>query len=144
MSRGVKFWIAIGLVIGSLFVVAFVAAAIVGAFSSGGDQLYLRVRNDTQRLVKVKWCTNVSCSGDFDPQSVTKLEPGEYKRRDLPADDVVDVFVLEDANGNEVGCLPIRVDRTYEDLPNKNLLMVVRVSQATPCPGEIVSPARAF
>jgi hypothetical protein len=143
MSRGVKFWIAIGVLIGTLFAAAFVAALIAGAFTSGGDELFLRVRNDTQRFVKVKWCTNASCTGDFDPQSTTKLEPGKYERRDLPAEDIVDVFVIEDANGREIGCLPVRVDRTYEDLPVKNLLMVVRVSQATPCPGQIVTPAPA-
>ena len=143
MSRGLKFWIAVGVAIGLLAAAGIVAAAIVGALSSGGDELLLRVRNDTQRFVEVKWCKNTSCTGDLDPLSTTELEPGEYQRRDLPADDVVDLFVIEDANGDEVGCLPVRVDRTYDDLPVKNLLVVVRASQATPCPGEIVTPAPA-
>ena len=142
-SRGLKFWIGVGVVIGVLLVAAFVASAIVGAFSSGGDELLLRVRNDTERFVKVKWCTNADCTGEFDPQSTTRLEPGEYKRRDLPADDVVDVFVIEDANGHKLGCLPIRVDKTWKDLPVENVLTVVRVSEATPCPGRIVTPSLA-
>jgi hypothetical protein len=141
ISRGLKFWIAVGVVIGLLATGGIVAAAIVGALSSGGDELLLRVRNDTQRFVEVDWCRNTSCTGDLDPLSTTELEPGEYQRRDLPADDVVDLFVIEDASGDEVGCLPVRVDRTYDNLPVKNLLVVVRVSQATPCPGEIVTPA---
>ena len=143
ISRGVKFWIGVGIVVGTLFAVAFLVAAIVGAFSSGGDTLTLRVRNDTQRFVEVKWCNTASCDGDFDPISTTKLEPGEYTRRDLPADDIVNLFVIKNVNGTSIGCLPVRVDRTYQDLPDKNTLTVIRVSQATPCPGEIVTPAPA-
>jgi hypothetical protein len=140
VSRGLKFWIGVGVAFGVVFMAVLVAALVAGAFSSGGDELALRVRNDTERFVRLDWCETDSCSGDFDPLSTTRLEPGEYQRRDLPAHDIVDLFVLEDVNGDKVGCLPVRVDRTYEDLPNKKILVVVRVSQATPCPGEIVYP----
>jgi hypothetical protein len=143
VSGGLKFWIGAGVVVGLLVVAAFVAAVIAGAFESE-DELALRVRNDTQRAVALKWCDEVACDGDYEPLSTTHLEPGEYDRRDLPAHDIVDLFVVEDAEGNRIGCLPVRVDQTYENLSNKRLLMVVRVSSATPCPGEIVTPEPAF
>jgi hypothetical protein len=139
ISRGLKFWIAVGVVIGLLFVAAFVAALIAGALSSGGDDLKLRVRNDTGGSVTVKWCSKVACNGDFDPIDTVHLDPGEYARRDLPSADVADLFVVE---GPQVGrvCLPIRVDRTFQGLPGKKTVVAVRISQATPCSGEIVTP----
>jgi hypothetical protein len=139
ISRGLRFWIAVGVVIGLLFVAAFVAALIAGALSSGGGDLKLRVRNDTGGRVTVKWCSNVACNRDFDPIDTMQLDPGEYTRRDLPSDDVADLLVVE---GPQLGriCLPIRVDRTFQGLPDKKTVVAVRISQATPCPGEIVTP----
>jgi hypothetical protein len=139
ISRGLKFWIAVGIVIGLLFVAAFVAALIVGALSSGGEDLNLRVRNDTAGRVTVKWCSKVACNGDFDPIDTMHLDPGQYLRRDLPSDDVADLFVVE---GPRLGlvCLPVRVDRTFQELPDKQTVVAVRISQATSCPGEIVAP----
>jgi hypothetical protein len=142
VSGGVKFWIGVGVVLGLLVVAAFVAAVIAGAFDSG-DELALRIRNDTDREVALKWCSEVACDRDTEPLSTTHLDPGAYERRDLPAHDIVDLFVVEDADGNRVGCLPVRVDRTYEALADKQLLTVVRVSSATPCPGLIVTPEPA-
>jgi hypothetical protein len=142
VSGGLKFWIGVGVVVGLLAVAAFVAAVIAGAFETS-PELALRVRNDTQRAVALKWCDEVACDGDYEPLSATHLDPGEYERRDLPAHDIVDLFVVEDADGNRIGCLPVRVDRTYEGLPDKRLLTVVRVSAATPCPGVIVTPEPA-
>jgi hypothetical protein len=141
VSRGVKFWIGVGVALGALLVAAFVAAVIAGAFGSGDDQLALAIRNDSGQSVDVRWCETASCGGDFDPLSTTSLEPGEAGRRDLPADDVVDLFVVEDADGKRLGCLPIRVDRTYSTLADKTAVVAVNVSQATPCPGEIVTPS---
>jgi hypothetical protein len=142
ISRGVKFWIGVGILVGLLFVAAFVAALIAGAFSSAGDDLRLRVRNDTGGRVTVKWCTTARCNEDFGPIATVHLDPGEYARQDLPADDVVDLFVVEGSGVGRV-CLPVRVDRTYEGLTNPETVVVVRVSQATPCPGEIVTPRPA-
>ena len=50
-----------------------------------------------------------------------------------------DLFVVE---GPQIGrvCLPIRVDQTFEGLPDKQMVVAIRISQATPCPGEIVTP----
>jgi hypothetical protein len=139
ISRGLKFWIAVGVVIGLLFLAAFVAALIAGALSSSRDDLNLRVRNDTRGRVTVKWCSMVACNADFDPIDTMHLDPGEYARRDLPSDDIADLFVVE---GPRVGrvCLPIRVDQTFEGLPDKQRVVAVRLSQATRCPGEIVTP----
>lgn len=142
ISRGLKFWIAVGVVIGLLFVAALVAALIVGAFSSGGDDLKLRVRNDTPGRVTVEWCSTVACDGGFDPIDTLHLDPGEYEREDLPADDVVDLFVAEGARVGRV-CLPVRVDRTYQGLSDKQTVVAVRISQATRCPGSIVTPLPA-
>jgi hypothetical protein len=144
MSRGLKFWIGVGVALGVLIAAAFVAAVIAGALSSGGDELALRIRNDTGQRVSVEWCETASCDGDLDPLSTTHLDPGEYRRRDLPADDIVDLFVIEDADGDRAGCLPVRVDRTWQELLLKNEVVVVRVSEATPCPGKIVTPRAAF
>jgi hypothetical protein len=141
-SRGLKFWIGVGVVVGLLFVAAFVAAIVAGAFDTE-NTLELRVRNDSPRLVDVKWCETAACDGDFDPLLATELEPGEYAHIALPADDIVDLLVLENRSHDRVGCLPVRVDRTYDSLVDKQTRVVVRVSQATPCPGEIVDPVPA-
>lgn len=140
ISRGVKFWIAVGVLFAVVIAAAFVAAIIVGGLSSGEAELALRIRNDTAKRVDVKWCEEVSCDVYDEPYSTMHLDPGEYARRDLPASDVVDLFVIENAAGHRVGCLPVRVDRTYESLADKRTVVAVHVSDATPCPGEIVTP----
>jgi hypothetical protein len=139
VSGGLKFWIGVGIVLALLFAAAFVAAVIAGAFDSE-PELALRLRNDTGQEVALKWCNDVACDGASDPLSTTHLDPGEYDRRDLPAHDIVDLFVVEDADGDRIGCLPVRVDRTYESLADTQRVTVVRVSSTTPCPGEIVTP----
>ena len=144
VSRGLKFWIGVGVAVGVLVAAAFVAAIVAGAFDTSGDALRLRIRNDSPRVVRMKWCDTAACDGEYDPLGTLRLDPGEYRRFDLPADDVVDLFVLEDANGDRIGCLPVRVDATYAKLPLKRMLTVVRVSEATPCPGEIVDPMPVF
>jgi hypothetical protein len=139
ISRGLKFWIGVGVVIGLLVVAGLIALVVVGAFAKE-DTLELRIRNDSQRFVVVKWCEKASCKGDFDPLVSTDLEPGEYTHLALPADDIVDLLVLENASHDRIACLPVRVDRTYDALADKRRRTVVRVSQATQCPGEIVEP----
>lgn len=139
ISRGLKFWIAVGVGVGLLAVAGAIAITIQGTFEDA-PQLALRIRNDTAQRVTVKWCENVSCDGTYDPQSVTHLDPREYARRDLPADDIVDLFVVEDGQGNRIGCLPVRVDESYDSLLDKRQVTVVRASAMTPCPGEIVRP----
>ena len=142
ISRGVKFWIGVGVLFGTLLAIAFVVALIAGAFSSGGDSLRLRIRNDTSGRVTVDWCDTVACNGDFERIDRLHLDAREYAREDLPPDDVVDLFVVSGAKIGRV-CLPVRVDRTYEGLADPKTVVVVRVSQATPCPGEIVTPRPA-
>ena len=142
ITRGVKVWIAVAIAFGTLVVASFIAAFIAGLFDSGPPKLALRIRNDTGRAVALKWCEQASCHGELDPRSTTHLAAGESARRDLPAHDIVDLFVVEDGNGRRIGCLPVRVDRTYEQALGHSL-QVVRVSQATPCPGEIVNPSPA-
>jgi hypothetical protein len=142
VSTGLKFWIGVGVLLGLLAVAAFVAAVVAGAFKSE-PRLALRLRNDTPGAVALKWCDEVACDSGYDPMSTTHLDPGAYARRDLPAHDVVDLFVVENASGRRIGCLPVRVDRTYAGLADKRTLMVVRVSAMTSCPGEIVTPQPA-
>jgi len=142
ISRGVKFWIGVGVLLVAVLAAAFVAALIAGAFSSSGDTLRLRVRNDTAGRVAVDWCDTVACDGDFDALGTWHLEPGEYARIDLPADDVVDLFVVKGAT-IEKACLPVRVDRTYGELSGRETVVVVRISEAARCPGEIVTPRPA-
>jgi hypothetical protein len=142
ISRGVKFWIGVGVLCGTLVAIAVVAALIAGAFSSGGDSLRLRIRNDTNGRVTVERCDTVACNGGLEPIDSVHLDAREYAREDLPPDDVVDLFVV---SGVKVGrvCLPVRVDRTYEGLADPKTVVVVRISEATPCPGEIVTPRPA-
>jgi hypothetical protein len=142
ISRGVKFWIGVGVVVGLLLLAAFVAAVIAGAFSSGIDTLRLRVRNDTSSRVTVDWCNTVACNRALEPIDRLHLDPGEYARADLPADDIADLFVVSGATIGRV-CLPVRVDRTYEGLTDPKTVVVVRISEATRCPGEIVTPRPA-
>jgi len=69
ISRGVKFWIGVGVLFGTLLAIAFVVALIAGAFSSGGDSLRLRIRNDTSGRVTIDWCDTVACNGDSRPST---------------------------------------------------------------------------
>jgi hypothetical protein len=140
MSRGVKFWIAAGIVLALLAAAGFVAALIAGAFETGGDRLALNIHNDTSSPVRVRWCDSAGCGGDFDPRWSATLEPGEAEIHKLPAADVVDLFVLEDTDGDVIGCLPVRVDRTWADLADKEGVVSVSLSQASSCPGDIVTP----
>jgi len=143
ISRGVKFWIGVAVLLATILAAALVAALIVGALSSSGDALRLRVRNDTGDRLTVKLCETVACNSGFDPFDTWHLEPGEYVRTDLPADDVVDLFVVRGTPSGRA-CLPVRVDRTYEELSDRKTVVVVRLSEATPCPGEIVTPRPAI
>jgi hypothetical protein len=140
ITRGVRFWIALAIAFGTLVVASFIAAFVAGLFDSGPPALALRIRNDTGSDVTLKWCDRADCDGDLDPRSTTQVDSGQSARRDLPAADVVDLFVVEDGDGGRIGCLPVRVDRVYQTLPSKRDVTVVRVSEATPCPGEIVEP----
>jgi hypothetical protein len=140
ITRGVRFWIALAIAFGTLVVASFVAAFVAGLFDSGPPKLALRIRNDTGNEVTLRWCERTDCDGDLDPRSTTQLGAGESARRDLPAHDVVDLFVVEDSDGHRISCLPVRVDRVYEAIASKRDVTVVLVSEATPCPGEIVEP----
>jgi hypothetical protein len=142
ISRGVKFWIGVAVLLAAVLAAAFVAAVVVGALSSSGDALRLRIRNDTGDRVTVEMCDTVACNGGLDPFDTWRLDPGEYTRTDLRADDVVDLFVVKGTISGRA-CLPVRVDRTYEELPDRKTVVVVRISEATPCPGEIVTPRPA-
>jgi hypothetical protein len=140
IGRSHKVWIGVAVLFGTFVAAAFVAGFVAGLFGSGGSTLALRIRNDTGRRVTVKWCDTVACNGDLNPIDTLHLDAGGYTRENLPADDVVDLFVL-DHGGASRRCLPVRVDRTYERLANKKGVVVVRASQATPCPGTIVTPS---
>jgi hypothetical protein len=137
ISRSHKVWIGVAVLFGTFVAAAFVAGFVAGLFDSGGPMLALRIRNDTGRQVTVDWCDTVACTGGA--RDTLRLGAGSYTREDLSADDVVDLFVIHGGAGRS--CLPVRVDRTYEGLANKKTAVVVRVSQATPCPGTIVTPS---
>jgi hypothetical protein len=140
ISRGIKVWIGVGVLLG----VAVVAAYFVGVallVSSQPSTLALRIRNDTKRSVVVKWCSTETCADAFDPIETYHLDPRVSAEQDLPRTDVADLFVVYDRSGNRRRCLPVRVGSTYDRLRDKNREVAVDVSEATPCPGAFVVPS---
>ncbi|MDQ2984277.1 MAG: hypothetical protein M3R70_10225 [Actinomycetota bacterium] len=139
ITRGLKFWIGAGVAIGALGVLAYIAALIALAiWGDTGDKLGARIHNDTGRAVVVKWCDNYRC--DFGSErSKDEIAPGLSAEQTLPAEDLVDLFVIYDGD-KRIGCLPVRVHDAWKALDDKQAEVHVSVSQKTRCPGAAVVP----
>ena len=68
------------------------------------------------------------------------LDPGLQTERNVPADDLVDVFRVK-RPGQAEECLPLRVHDAFVGAGSRTpLTLAARLSDATPCPGTTVRP----
>jgi len=133
-TRGVKFWIALGVAVGTLLVVsAFLAFAL---FSTTTTNVTLRLVNDTGSRAAVRGCDDSDCATFW---THADLDPGLSAERDVPVDDVVEYFEVKQS-GRMLKCLPLRVHDAYERSGEEASVLVARLSAATPCPGITVLP----
>jgi hypothetical protein len=133
-TRGVKFWIALGVGLGTLLIVSvFLAFAL---FSNSETAITLRLVNDTGSPVTVHGCDDSDCATFW---TQAKLDPGLNAEREVAAEDVIDYFDVKQP-GQTAECLPIRVHDAYEQSGEEAQVLVAKLSAATPCPGTTVLP----
>jgi hypothetical protein len=134
ITRGVKFWIVLGVALATLVVVTvFVAVAV---FSTSTTDVTVRLVNDTRSRVAVRGCVDSDCATIW---THADLDPGLSTERDVPVDDVIEYFEVKQA-GRTLECLPLRVHDAYERSGEQASVLVARLSAATPCPGITVLP----
>jgi hypothetical protein len=72
------------------------------------------------------------------------LDRGLSTERQVPVDDLIDVFQVT-LPGAQRSCLPLRVhDAFLRGGSDPSLVLVAKLSQATPCPGQTVLPRTVF
>jgi hypothetical protein len=137
-TRGVKFWIAVGVALGVALTAGIILA--VALSSSSEPDVTLRLVNDTGASVTVRGCDDTSC---FSFWMHADLDPGLQTEREVPADDLVDVFRVK-RPGLAEECLPLLVHDGYVLAGSQTpLTLVAKLSDATPCPGTTVRPRPA-
>jgi len=83
--------------------------------------------NDTSRDVHLKLCSDDRCH-HFDYSE--GWHAGQSAQENISDRDLLTRWLVQgDADGRTLGCLPLRFDQKYDDV-------VVRISQAVPCPGK--------
>jgi len=133
-TRSVKVAIAIGTVLGAAALIAFFVLPFF--FSSSTSDVTLRLVNDTDAEASVRGCDDPTC--DF-PWMHADLDPGLSTERDVPTDDLVDLFRFE-RSGQDL-CLPLRIhDAFVRHGSDTAVVLVGRLSTATRCPGSTVLP----
>jgi hypothetical protein len=136
-TRGVKVAIAVGTAIAAAGLVAFFVLPLF--FSSSTSKVTLRLVNDTHAKTSVRGCDDQSC--DF-PWMHANLDPGLSTERNVPTDDLVDLFRFT-RSGQDL-CLPLRIhDAFVRHGSDTSVVLVGRLSRATPCPGSTVLPGAA-
>jgi hypothetical protein len=137
IGRGVKLAIAVATAIGTAVIVGIVVA--VAFFGSNGEtKINLRLVNDTGREVQVRGCDDATCDTSW---MHADLDPGLATERRVAVDDLVDVFELK-ARAAGKRCLPLRVHDAYvQGGSDAGLVLVAKLSAATPCPGVTVLPS---
>jgi hypothetical protein len=136
-TRGVKAAIAIGTALGAAALVGFLVLSIF--FSASTSEVTLRLVNDTHGKANVSGCDDPSC---FSTWMHADLDPGLTTERDVPTDDLVDVFQFH--QGGHDLCLPLRIhDAFVRHGSDTSVVLVGRLSRATPCPGSTVLPGAA-
>jgi hypothetical protein len=136
-TRPVKLAIGIATALGALLLLAIFILPIV--FSSEETSVTVRLVNDTPGNVTVRGCNDPDCVSTW---MHADLGPGLATERDVVADDVVDTFRFE--REGEDACLPLRVHDAYNRYgSDPGVILVGRLSRATPCPGITVLPEAA-
>ncbi|MGZ4382706.1 MAG: hypothetical protein ACXVZ3_14935 [Gaiellaceae bacterium] len=133
ITRGIKLWIALGVILATLVIVG--ASVAVALFSTNTTDVTVRLVNDTGSRVTVRGCDDSDCTTFW---AHADLDPGLSTERDVPVNDVVEYFEVERSGRTE--CLPLRVHDAYERSGEQASLLVARLSAATPCPGITVLP----
>jgi hypothetical protein len=134
-TRGVKIAIGIGAALGTAAIVAvFAVPVFVG--SSKEPAVTLRLLNDTPERVAVRGCNDAEDC--FSTWMHRDVDPGLTTESSVPADDVIEPFRVKFPGRREI-CLPVRLHDAVERYADAGAF-VVRISQATPCPGTTVLP----
>jgi hypothetical protein len=130
-TRPVKLVIGIATLLGALVVLGIIVASF--AFSSSETELTLRLVNDTHNQVKLRGCDDPGCTTTW---THADLDPSRFTERQVAADDVIVLFRL-----GEESCLPLRIHDAYvRHGSDPDVVLVARLSRATPCPGTTVLP----
>jgi hypothetical protein len=139
-GRAVKLAIAAGVVLALAAIAALVLAAVLSSPARETDTT-LRLVNDTRVRTSILGCNEQSCDTTW---THADLDPGLSTERDVPVDDVVDYFRIELPGGTE-RCLPLLIHDAYlRGGRDSSLVLVARLSRATPCPGRTVLPQATF
>ena len=136
-TRGVKFWIAVGVALATLILVGIILG--VALSSSSETDVTIRLVNDTGAPVRVRGCDSdtLDCTSYW---TEVNLDPGLQMERDVPADDVVEPFTVK-RRDQEEECLPLLVHDAFVRAGSQvPLTLVAKLSKATPCPGTTVRP----
>jgi hypothetical protein len=134
ITRGIKLWIGLGVVVTTLAIIGvFLAAALV---STSTTDVTVRLVNDTRASVTVRGCDDSDCATTW---TQADLDPGLNAERDVPVADVVEYFEVKPSGGT-IKCLPLLVHDAYERSGERASVLVARLSAATPCPGTTVLP----
>jgi hypothetical protein len=137
-TRPVKVAIGIATLLGALALLGVIVASF--AFSSSGTEVTVRLVNDTPERVSFTGCGDPGCNADS-TWTHAELDPGRFTERQVPADDVIELFQVN-RSGSRDWCLPLRVHDAYvRHGSDPTVVLVARLSRATPCPGTTVLPA---
>jgi hypothetical protein len=134
ITRGVKFWVGLGVALATLAVISVVVA--VALFSTSTTVVTLRLVNDTHSRITVGGCDDSDCTTSW---THADLDPGLSTERDVPVDAVVEYFEVKQS-GQTLKCLPLRVHDAYERSGEQASVLVAQLSAATQCPGITVLP----
>jgi hypothetical protein len=137
-TRAVKLWIAIGTALATILLIAIFT--LPGLYSTSETYVTLRLVNNTGDPVRIRGCNDADC---FSTWMHADLDPGLRTERQVPVDDVVDLFEVTRSGHADV-CLPVRVHDGYELAGEQaSVILVAKVAAATPCPGTTVLPEPA-
>jgi hypothetical protein len=135
IGRGLKLVIGAETLLGTL--VILVSVVVIALSSSSSTETTLRLLNDTGQTVQVRGCDDSTCDTTW---MHADLDRGLSTERQVPVDDLVDLFQVK-LPGAERSCLPLRVhDAFLRGGSEPSLVLVAKLSQATPCPGQTVLP----
>jgi hypothetical protein len=108
--------------------VAGLATTILAGCEYSYDPYSVRVTNDTQMKVKLHLCSYDDCRGETDPPPTRSytLDPGESTRVFTSMHGVPKVYLVQNGDGDRVGCLPLVMPHPVKGLE-------ARVSERLPC-----------
>lgn len=137
-TRAVKLWIALGTGLVAVLIVALFTLSAI--YSTTETDITLRIVNNTRDKVEVRGCNESDC---FSTWMRADLDPGLRTERQVPADDIVDLFKVK-RSGRSDECLPVRVHDGYELAGEQSsVILLAKVGDATACPGRTVLPEPA-